>query len=398
MIKFSTVVVGGGASGMAAAISARLKGATVAICEKMPKIGKKVLVSGNGRCNLSNEDLNESHYNKTARPLVRSVLERFPPAKINGFFEDLGLRICSEDGRLFPVTNQAASVLKVLEMELARLSVSIEPGFEVTEITPSDDGFSIVSKSGREIRCGSVVMACGGNSYPALGSDGASYKLAARFGHKIVQPVPAAVPLIAKDPLCHVLQGQKIQAAAKSVIGGKTVREASGDVLFTKYGLSGAAILDISDDISIAHNRHKIKDVCVHVDMVPFMQEDRLQKEIRKRIEKGLSAEDLISGILPNKFGPALKSLLSTKSAEAIASGLKKKRFDITGTRGWNEADFTAGGVDAKEVNELTLESLLKKGLYFSGEILDVNGERGGYNLAWAWASGHVAGESASAS
>jgi predicted Rossmann fold flavoprotein len=278
-------------------------------------------------------------------------------------------------------------------MELSRLAIPVELNFTACDVSVKKGGFLVRSKGGKDIECENLIIACGGKSYPALGSDGSGYGLAEKFGHKVVAPVPAAVPLVVKDRLCHLLQGQKIFADVRVGIGGKKVSASKGDLLFTKYGLSGTAILDASEEISIAINRHGQKSVSVSVDMVPSMERGALESEIAKRMACGIPVQDLTVGILPNKFGPALKEELDGKNGPGIASILKNRVFNVTGTRGWNEADFTAGGVDTKDVDERTLASKLIKGLYFAGEVLDVCGARGGYNLAWAWASGLVAGE-----
>ncbi len=392
MDRFDTLIIGGGAAGITAAISAGRKGASVVLCEKMPQLGKKILTSGNGRCNLLNEKLDSYCYNPAARDFVKPVFAAFGKSDIANFFKELGLEVYSENNRIFPVTKQSSSVLKVLEMELKKLRIEIELNFEAVDISCSEKGFTVQSKSGRTIESGNLIIACGGKTYPALGSDGSSYGFAKRFGHCIIEPVPSAVPLVAKDRICHLLQGQKISAAALSIIDGNVTNEAAGEILFTKYGLSGTAILDVSRDISVAINREKKKDVAVSIDMVPFMDREKLKSELEKRTEKGIDAEDILTGILPNKFGTALKDLFSVCDCNAIAGALKDRRFKITGTRGWNEAEFTAGGIDVSEVKKETLESKLKEGLYFAGESLDVDGKRGGYNLAWAWASGFIAG------
>jgi predicted Rossmann fold flavoprotein len=280
----------------------------------------------------------------------------------------------------------------VLEAELKRLSVCVETDFAVTGIESNGDDFLVTSKSHKKARSARLIIAGGGRSYPALGSDGSSYDLTRPFGHTIVEPVPVAVPLVIKDILCHLLQGQKIRADARSLAGGKVTSEASGEVLFTKYGLSGTAILDISEEISVAINREKGKDAEVSVDMVPFMGKDELKEELARRLSRKVPAEDILAGILPNKFAVALRELFNGSDPGRAAAALKDRRFKVLGTRGWNEAEFTAGGIDVREVKSPSLESKLKKNLYFAGEVLDVNGERGGYNLAWAWASGFVAG------
>lgn len=393
MRKFDIVVVGGGAAGIVAAISARRLGRYVVICEKMPRLGKKILISGAGRCNISNLDLSETHYNAEAMGIVKSVFSKFGKEDIERFFNELGLKTYSQDGRVFPVTNQASSVLRVLEEEIKSLKIPVEFDFEVNHITGSADGFIVRSKSGKDISCGSIVITGGGKAYPSLGSDGSCYGLAKAFGHKIIEPVPSAVPLLAKDKFCHLLQGQKIQCIAKGIIDGRITKEARGELLFTKYGLSGTAILDISGDISIAINRLKKKSAQVSIDMVPFIDKDDLKKEIEIRISRYTAVENLMIGMLPNKFTLIFRDLFKGASVEKIVDVLKDKRFDIIGARGWNEAEFTAGGIDTEEVREGTLESKLKKKVYFAGEILNVDGRRGGYNLAWAWASGYVAGQ-----
>jgi len=392
MQKFNTAIIGGGAAGIAAAISAGRSGKDAVICEKMPRLGKKILISGAGRCNISNLDLNEACYNAEGRGLVKSVFSRFGREKIEDFFDELGLKLCSEGSRVFPVTNQAASVLRVLEEGLKDLKVAVELDFEASGIASSAKGFTVKSKRGKSVVCDTVIITGGGKSYPSLGSDGSCYALATSFGHKIILPVPSAVPLLTKDRFCHMLQGQKIQCAAKAVISGKVKKKIQGELLFTKYGLSGTAILDISEDISVAINRFGAGSAQASIDMVPFISADELREEVTRRIKRGFAEENLMIGILPNKFSLVFRDLFKGASVEKIVNTLKDKRFDITGTKSWNEAEFTSGGVSVKDIKESTLESGLKKGVYFAGEILDVNGERGGYNLAWAWASGFVAG------
>ena len=392
MQKFDTAIIGGGAAGIAAAISAKRRNRSVVICDRMAKIGKKILASGNGRCNILNEKLDESFYNPSARPLVKSIFEKFGKEHILRFFKELGLETYSEDGRIFPRTNQSSSVMKVLEMELDRLSVPIELNFEVKGISHSHGLFTITSKGGRGIECEKLIMAAGGRSYPALGSDGSCYKMASNLGHRIVEPVPAAVPIVLKERLCHLIQGQKITASVKAIINQRTACESAGDLLFTNYGLSGTAILDISEEISIAINRQKISDVLVSVDMVPFMDKDALKLEISRRIKSRWNTEDLLAGILPNKFHFAFEGKEIGHDAQMITSAVKNRIFKVVDTKRWNEADFTAGGIDTKYVKPGILESTVVKGLYFAGEILDVCGKRGGYNLAWAWGSGYAAG------
>jgi predicted Rossmann fold flavoprotein len=184
------------------------------------------------------------------------------------------------------------------------------------------------------------------------------------------------------------LQGQRINASARSIIEGRPGEPQKGELLFTKYGLSGTCILDISEEISIAINRRHQREVLVSVDMVPFMDAGQLRKELDQRLQRKPVPEDVLVGLLPNKLCVALKYLFEKNDISQALKTLKDRRFKVSDTRGWNEAEFTSGGVNVAEITPGTLESKIKKGVYFAGEVLDVNGRRGGYNLAWAWASG----------
>jgi len=396
MKKYSIAVIGGGAAGICAAIAGGRRGESVVICEKMPRLGKKILASGDGRCNLLNDNLDEAGYNPAARNLVRSVFSRFAKGEILDFFKGLGLEVYSKEGRIFPITNQAASVLKVLEMELGRLSIAVEYNFDCSGLSFSEGDIIVSAKSGQKLECRKVILAGGGRTYPAYGSDGSMYDLARSVGHSIIAPVPAAVPLVSKDNLCQALQGQRIFATAKSIVDGVEYNQAEGELLFTKYGLSGTCILDISETISIALNRQHKTEVFVSIDMVPFMEKELLQTELARRARRKLPAEEMLVGILPNKLSAAFKNLFGESDINAVLRALKSHLFKISTTRGWNEAEFTCGGINVDEVKMGTLESKLKENVYFAGEILDVNGKRGGYNLGWAWASGWIAGQTGS--
>jgi predicted Rossmann fold flavoprotein len=399
--RYDAAVIGGGASGIVAAIAAARRGRTVILLERMPRLGKKILITGGGRCNLANENLDPALYTSRAPALVARVFARFGHLPIRLFFKDIGLETVSEGGRVFPATNQAASVLKVLELEIARLAIPVVLNFDVVRIDAPRESFTVLAADGRGVESKSVILTGGGKSYPALGSNGSGYRLAAPFGHDLVLPVPSAVPLLVKDRLCHLLQGQKVRARVSALIDGAVRQAAEGDVLFTVYGLSGTAVLDVSESLSVALHRESGRSLAVSLDLVPFMKAEALAAEFARRLRSGWSAADLLSGILPEKFHLLAADILSGMkvsdhgaAAAALASGLKDKRFPVQGTRGWNEAEFTTGGIDAREVDIATLESRFRKRLHLAGEILDVQGGRGGYNLAWAWASGHVAGES----
>ncbi len=400
--RFDVAVIGGGAAGMSAAIAAAREGRSTVILERMPRLGRKVLATGGGRCNLSNERVSAGAYASSDPALVASVVARFGPGAIAGFFEDLGLRLASEGGRIYPATQQAASVVKVLELEVRRRRVDVRTGFRVAAIERRGSTLAATSEDGRRVEARTIVLCGGGRSYPALGSDGSAYGPARALGHSLVEPVPSCVPLLAKDRTCHLLQGQKVRVRAAALVGGRTVAEAEGDALFTPYGVSGTAVLDVSTPLSIALNRERRGAAALALDLLPDMAEDRLAAEIRRRLEEDWEAGDVVTGLLPEKFGRLAAGLLrahtdADHAAAALAAALKDIRFDVQGTRGWNEAEFTSGGIDAREVDPERLASRLVPGLHFAGEILDVQGPRGGYNLAWAWASGAVAGRAAAA-
>jgi predicted Rossmann fold flavoprotein len=394
MEKYFTAVIGGGAAGICAAISSARNGHSVVICEKLAQTGKKVLASGNGRCNLLNDNLDVYNYNTDSHELVLSIFAKFGQTEILNLFHRLGLETYSQDGRIFPLTNQAASVLKVLEIELRRLAIPIVYGFDCTDIQVAKNNIVVTAKDGKKVNCEKVVITGGGKAYPVLGSDGSTLEIAHKLGHTIVEPVPCAVPLVVKDHLCHLLQGQRINAAASSVVDGIKSPEVQGELLFTKYGLSGTCILDISEEISIAFNRQHKNDVFVSVDMIPFWERQVFKEAIYIRRKAGFISEEILVGLLPNKLSFALKDILENNDADTIFNTLKDYRFKVSETKSWNEAEFTAGGINVNEIKPGTLESRLQPGVYFAGEVLDVNGRRGGYNLAWAWASGYIAGQS----
>lgn len=382
------MIIGAGAAGMTAAIACRRNGGEARIAERLAKSGKKLLATGGGRCNLLNQRLDPAAYNAAARCLVAPVLEVNGRDALLAFLGSLGLEMTAEGDRLFPATNQAASVVRAFELELCRLGVAVDYNCEAASISPGKDGFCVRFSNGSEVACGSVVIAGGGKSYPALGSNGSCMRIARQLGHRIVEPVPSCVAVCCQDKLCHHLQGQKITAAVSCVIDGKLSGPVNGEVLFTQYGLSGTAVLDVSTRISLALYREKKKDIALAVDCVPFMDKETLAAKIGDRLGSGMAVDDMLTGILPNKFSHALGDLLRSRNAAKIAGVLKDRRFAVTGTRGWNEAEFTSGGVAAEEVDPVTLESRIVPGIYFCGEVLDVDGPRGGFNLAWAWASG----------
>jgi predicted Rossmann fold flavoprotein len=395
MPKLKVIVIGAGAAGLCSAISAARKGCAVLLCEKMSQPGKKLLATGNGRCNLLNENLENRYYNRSARELVESIFKRTNKTAILDFFKELGLTVYQKEGKYYPVTNQASSVLKVLDLELKRLQIEIEYGFDCVDIKAGRQCYEVTGRDGRRYSAPLLIVACGGKTYPAYGADGAMYAVLKKLGHSVVEPVPSAVPLLVKDNLCVSLQGQRISAAVKPVINGLAGQPVAGELLFTRYGLSGTAVLDISNPISVAMNRDKVKDAAIEIDWLPFISTENLKAELARRRSNNWAAADMLAGLLPNKISTVLRYVCETNSVDEAVRELKGFRMKVEGTRGWNEAEFTCGGINVQEVYLSSLESKLHQGLYLAGEVLDVDGVRGGFNLAWAWASGLVSGASA---
>ncbi|KKR54237.1 MAG: hypothetical protein UT91_C0019G0023 [Parcubacteria group bacterium GW2011_GWA2_40_23] len=402
---------------MVAAISARTHhpDKTVALVEKSSELGRKLLVSGAGRCNLTNlqlEDKPEQFFEGTGKDLAKKIFKCFDYNNIVSFFSDLGVRLApekkGEQNKVFPVTQQAKTVLNALEAELAHQGVSVLTNIEVINIQHNKKANTFrlqLKKSDESISAKHVILTTGGQTYPILGSDGAGYEIVKVFGHKIIAPIVSAVPFEAKNALSQVLQGVKMELGVKLFSKEKLIAENIGDVIFTKYGLSGSAILELSRVASVELNRNGVRDLMVKLNFYPGENMADLKKWFEKMLKSrpNKTVVDILRGSLPfNLPGTILKFLdisLETKVSEltkqkidALLESLTAFEIKITATRGWDEAEFTAGGVDGSEI-KVTLESKKVPGLYFAGEVIDVDGAIGGFNLSWAWSSGFVAGK-----
>jgi predicted Rossmann fold flavoprotein len=426
--QFDLIVVGGGAAGIMAAISAKRihPQLSVAIVDRTSALGRKILVCGAGRCNITNHNLNtaaETHYYGAPAEFIKAILDQFGYEDIVKFFNDLGIELYVERktniGKLFPITNQAQTVTALLNDELQRLNVQVFLNTECRNIVAAGDGFTLDTQTlehekpvgePNQFKANYLIMATGGKTYPALGSNGSGYDLISKLGHSIVQPVPSALPLEGKNPLSQELQGTKMEMEVTSIIEGKKIKTAEEDVMFTQYGLSGPAILNISREISIHFNREHKNNAEVSLNFFPGQTTSQLAKLFEQRWQKRPDQRLEVSmfGLFPNKIPPVLLKIigldkdkqvseLTEQEKQRLCINLTDYRIKITGTRGWNEAEFTAGGVQSNEVIPGVLESKLIKSLYFCGETLDVDGDVGGFNLSWAWSSGYVAGQLKSA-
>ncbi|OPX86308.1 MAG: tricarballylate dehydrogenase [Pelotomaculum sp. PtaB.Bin104] len=404
------IIVGGGAAGIVAALAARYQGAAVTILEKNQRIGKKLLATGNGRCNLTNVNLDIDNYHGRSPGLARGALSRFDVQKTIEFFEHLGVAHKVEDGgKVFPCSNQASSVLDVLRYELEEAGVNVVCEAEVKGIKKKGRTFTIHLADGREYQADRVIIATGGKAAPQLGSNGSGLLLAKSFGHRIIEPFPALVQLKLGAKFLKQVKGIKFDGRVEIVAGGSSVTRAQGEILFTEYGISGPPVLSLSR--TAGEFLQKKDRVWLKVVVIEHPAGAELDRYLDWRFAENPEKTLVFSfvGFINKKLVPVLlreagiedlnKPAGQVTAAERrrIAKILQDWRFEITGTTSWPNAQVTAGGVDVKDINGRTLESKLVPGLYFAGEVLDIDGDCGGFNLQWAWSSGYVAGESAAA-
>jgi len=404
------IVVGGGAAGMMAALWARREHPEfkVILVEHQEKLGRKLLVCGAGRCNVTNVDVRPERFFGAAPEFVRDVLAAFDQGAIRGFFEEMGIPLYEEKksakGKLFPVTNQAQTVLHLLQDELEREGVEIRMGVRVRKAERTEDGFSLATSKG-PLWCTHLLLACGGKTYPKLGGDGAGYEIARSFGHRIVEPVPVALPLEAPNPVSKRLHGVRAFMEAAARVDGEELRRDADQMMFMKYGFTGPVILNISRPLALRLHRERKGGCELELNFFPGRSAEAAREAMearwKKRPRQRLSLS--LSGLLQSKLPGALLSHLGiedrlveevpAEERDALLGFLHAWRVPVTGTRGWDEGEFTAGGVDTAQVDPKTLGSKLVPCLYFAGELLDVDGDVGGFNLSWAWSSGRVAGK-----
>ncbi len=396
-------VIGGGAAGLMAAIAAAKNGTHVTIYEKQNRVGKKILATGNGRCNYTNMNLNMGCYHSNNLKMAEEAMNFFDLNKTLKFFEDLGIYpYVDESGKVYPNSLQASSVLDVLRYEISRLKVEEVTDFNVTALRKSKDKFSIIGND--TIIADRVILTTGGKASPQLGSDGKGYELAKSFGHEIIEPSPALIQLKLNGKYFKRITGIRFDGTAKAYVGDKLIREEDGEILFTEYGISGPPILQLSR--KVIEELNKGKRPYLLIDMFPNNSKLQLYDILQERftrigyktIEEGMVGfinKKLISVVLLEADFDDLNKLcghLNKKEIFKIIDILKEWKFEVTGHNSWQQAQSTAGGIKLTQVNPKTMESLKVKGLYFAGEILDVDGDCGGFNLQWAWSSGYTAG------
>jgi len=401
MMTADVLILGGGAAGLIAGIAAAKAGRRTVIVEKQPRVGKRLLATGNGRCNLTNTLAKAEDYFGSPS-FARSAMERFSPEVVCEYFRELGLE-CREEygGRVFPRSNQAASVLDALRLGYEEAGGETVVEFEAVSVQPDKNGFRVQSKDGRSIRAGRVICAMGGMAAPNLGGDGGGLKLMRSLGHKVTTCVPALVQIKTQPESVRALKGIKIDGWARALVEGKEVAASEGEILFTDYGVSGPAVMQVSRPLSFALQEKKYAEIEVcAMDDAKHLWQRRERLSVR-------ALEDFLTGIVPKRFGQvALKEAgamplsrtagsLTDKELRALANVLTGWKLEVTGTNGYAGAQVMAGGVDTRDFDPDTMESKKVPHLYAAGEMLNVDGCCGGYNLQWAWASGLLAGSEA---
>jgi predicted Rossmann fold flavoprotein len=407
MKKKQIAIIGAGASGMIAAITAARNGAEVTLFERNDRVGKKLLATGNGQCNLTNSNCDQTHFHGEHPSFVNTALSQFSVNDTIAFFNALGaLTISEPDGKVYPRTLQASTILDLLRFELERSGISVKTQTPVDSLHKGKSGFTLHTPSGSSC-ADAVIVTCGSKAAPHLGGNGSGIELLVKLGHSTTDTYPVLVPLKTDYPFSRHLKGTKIDATITVFVNGRETAKDHGELLFTDYGLSGPPIIQLS--IPVNEALHQKKQVHCEVDIFPDMQREQLTTHLQKIFTVkstqpletaliGFVNKRLISSILTDSGCTdqrILAATLSTAVITAIASTVKAWRFTLCGSLSWNDAHVSAGGVRTSEFNTTTLESKMVRGLYAAGEILDITGDCGGYNLQWAWSSGYLAAYSA---
>lgn len=396
-------VIGGGAAGLIAAISAARAGAGTIIIEHMDRVGKKILTTGNGKCNYTNALQGSSCYRGENPAFVVPVFRQFGFEATVAFFEELGICPKIKNGYYYPASEQAASVLDVLRMELSYLNVPEETSCEIKTIKKQRNTFFIDTTHGK-IEAKSVIFATGLLASPKTGSDGSAFPYIENFGHHFIDIVPALVQLQGKQSFFKALAGIRAENSIKLYIENRQILSERGELQLTDFGISGIPVFQLSRYATKALMQKK--KVHVLLDFMPDTELTELEKNMALRFRKnahGKTAGEALIGLLNKKLsGVLLKEAgidvhlpaqkVSDKQIHNLCTLIKGLRVDIIGSKTFEQAQVCAGGVSTAEIENETLMSKLVPGLYFAGEVIDIDGTCGGYNLQWAWSSGYVAG------
>ena len=402
---YDVIIIGAGASGLMAAAAAASKGARVALLEHKDDIGKKILATGNGRCNFTNTDMSVNKFHGS-KALIKNGLSQFNYSDTIRFFKELGIPAYDNAGYIYPNSRQAASVVAAFRMELMRLHVDVKTGINITDIKPADDrtGYCIQTDKG-SFKSQRLIIACGLTASPKLGSDGSLFRQIEALGHHIQKPLPALCGFSCDGLNFKKITGVRCDATVASVIDGQMTEQNTGELQLADYGISGIPVFQISSLMSRALDKGQMVEVII--DFLPAFSDDELNGYIKDRIittTDNRSLNEMLNGLLNNKLllelihksgvSPDKKGrLLTDDDCKSLTRSIKHTAVSVKKPRGAEFAQVCAGGIYTKEIDVRTLESKIHPGLYFCGELLDVDGICGGYNLQWAWTSGYIAGE-----
>ena len=390
---YKVAVIGGGFSGLICAeiLSSHFGGDSVLLLEKNDRVGKKILATGNGRGNVTNVDLSSDKYHSVCGANVSSVLEKYGNKSIIDYFNGLGVDFSVEDGKVYPSSFQANSILDMLRLRLDYLGTEINVSSEVKSVRPHGEVFLVATESERFF-AQSVIFACGGKAGKQYGTDGTAYKLLTELGHSITELFPSLVQVKTDTAKIKGLKGLKQQAEASVLVKGKRIKSFTGDILFTDFGVSGNAIFYLSAYLP------KNQDAEISISFLPDKSEDEIAGFILRKFNElpYVGVEDVLVGVINKLIGRAIvkdcgQIAKNEKGARVIASRIKNFRLSVKGTLGFDNAQVTKGGIRSKEIDFNNMESKIQSGLFVVGEMLDVDGDCGGYNLQWAYSSARVA-------
>lgn len=401
----SVIIIGGGAAGMMAAIIAARNGNKVTLIEKNEKLGKKLFITGKGRCNFTNASDSDEILASivTNKKFMYSSFNGFSNYDTMGFFDELGLKFKIERGnRVFPESDHSYDVINALEREMKRLKVTIKLNTKVTQVCTEQGVFKSVRTNKDNIEADSLIIATGGCSYPSTGSTGDGYEFARSLGHTVTKLSPALVPFTSDTEWVKELQGLSLRNVSVEIFdGSKSLYSDFGEMLFTHFGVSGPTVLSASSFVAPVIRKHPLKLV---IDLKPALDSEKLDERILRDFdaEKNKSFKNSLSKLLPQKMIPVIVELSRINPDKQVNSITKEERhtlvkliknltLNLTGLRGFNEAIITQGGVDVKQINPKTMESKLVKNVYFAGEVMDVDAVTGGFNLQVAWSSAYAA-------
>ena len=392
-------IIGGGASGMAAALAAaENEQVQVVLMERQARVGRKLQATGNGRCNLTNLHADKGGYYGEEPAFVAPAIGAFGPEATLTWFRSLGLfTVAEESGRVYPYSDQANSVLDVLRFALEKPNIEVKLGFEVEKVKKTAEGFRVESKE-ETLECDKLIIACGGLAGTKLGGTMSGYKLLRSFGHKCTKLRPTLVQLKSGWNGISALKGVRANCHAAIYHNGQLHRESTGEIQFTEYGVSGPVIFEVSRDACQGSGEWTCR-----LDLLPEFSEEVLREELLRRRSTNLPTSELLTGILHNRLGRVVTQAVGISGYVPVAQleeneilevcrAVKCYDISLTEPMGMDSAQVTAGGILTKEFDETTMESRLVPGLYACGEVLDIDGDCGGYNLQWAWSSGRLAG------